>query len=83
MFSKKRMTRWRLSVDTPSRAAKNLLQISPMVSPLRPTTVSEWKSFCDGIVTIRPPAMSSASRTISYGKRVTFCLQTLAKSKSI
>ena len=46
-------------------AHKNLLQISPMVSPFRPTTVSEWKSFWDGIVTTRPPAMSSARRTIS------------------
>ena len=26
--------------------------MSPMVSPFRPTTVSEWKSFWDGIVTI-------------------------------
>ena len=59
------MIRWRSSVLTPSRAAKNLLQISPMVSPLLPTTVSELKSVSLGMVTIRPPAMSSASRTIS------------------
>ena len=41
------------------------------------------RSFSDGIVTIRPPAMSSASLAISYGMRVTFCLQTLASRRSI
>ena len=48
-----------------SFAAKNLLQKSPMVSPFLPTARSESKSRCDGIVTIRPPAKSSASLTIS------------------
>ena len=66
-----------------SLVAKNLLQISPIVSPFLPTARSELKSFSLGIVTISPPAMSSASLTISYGNLVTFCLQTFASSKSM
>ena len=83
MFSRNLSTLILSTVVHLSLVAKNLLQISPIVSPFLPTARSELKSFSLGIVTISPPAMSSASLTISYGNLVTFCLQTFASSKSM
>ena len=65
MFSMNLRTLILSSVVHEGAAAKYLLQISPIVSPFLPTFRSDLKSFSDGIVTIRPPAISSASLVIS------------------